>query len=210
MGSLAVRDSLGPVNPAQMILEARSGSGSTLGALLELYRNYLRLLARAEIGRQLQGKVDPSDLIQETFLDAQLAFPRFAGGDEPQFVRWLRRILATKVANLVRRYRGTRARDVLLEEDIASGFDRSSCASAALAASIASPSQQAARREQSVLLADAIARLPEHYREAIILRHFEGLTFPQIAAAMGRSEDSVEKLWIRALGMLRTAFGGDG
>ena len=70
-----------------------------------------------------------------------------------------------------------------------------------------SPSRQAVSREQGVLLADALAKLPEHYRDVLILRHFEGLTFPEIAQRMERSLDSVEKLWMRALVQLRPLIG---
>src|SRR5438045_1157805 len=66
-----------------------------------------------------------------------------------------------------------------------------------------SPSQQASRREQSVLLAEALARLPPEWRELLILRHLEGLTFPEVAQRMGRTVDSVKKLWPRALANLR-------
>ena len=69
-----------------------------------------------------------------------------------------------------------------------------------------SPSHQAARRELAVLLADALQRLPEDYRETIVLRHLEGLTFPEVAGRMGRTEDSVKKLWARALARLRRAL----
>ena len=71
------------------------------------------------------------------------------------------------------------------------------------------PSQRASRREQAVLLADALSLLPDDYREVIILRHLEGLTFPEVAARMGRSLDSVEKLWVRALARVRTALGDE-
>jgi RNA polymerase sigma-70 factor (ECF subfamily) len=71
-----------------------------------------------------------------------------------------------------------------------------------------SPSHQAARREQAVLLADALEKLPEDYREALILRHLEGLTFPEVSQRMGRSLDSVEKLWVRGLAQLRRVMGG--
>src|SRR5689334_15456835 len=114
------------VNPDQLILDAKTGREPALGALLELYRNYLRLLAQIEIGRRLQGRLDASDLVQETFLDAHRQFAQFHGSSEPQLVRWLRQILAGKVANLVRHYFGTQGRDVRLEEDLTAGFDNSS------------------------------------------------------------------------------------
>jgi len=66
-----------------------------------------------------------------------------------------------------------------------------------------SPSQQAIRREQSVLLADALAKLPEDYRDVLVFRHLEGLSFPEIGRRMERSVDSVEKLWVRGLARLR-------
>ena len=69
------------------------------------------------------------------------------------------------------------------------------------------PSQQAARREQAVLLADALDRLPQDYREVIILRHLEGLTFPEVARRLDRTLDSVEKLWARGLARLRRSLG---
>lgn len=191
-----------------MIAEAKAGNVAVLGSLLDLYSNYLHLLARMAIGRRLQGKLDPVDLVQETFLEAHKNFGRFQGSDEPQLVGWMRQILAAKVANLVRHYFGTQGRDVRLEKDLAIELDNSSHAFAQdLVASLTSPSQQAMRREQAVRLADALKKLPEDYGEVIILRHLEGLTFPEVAARMERSLDSVEKLWLRALAKLRTVFG---
>src|SRR5207244_6997370 len=130
------------------------------------------------IDRRLQGKVAPSDLVQETFLEAHRDFGQFRGGTEKELMAWLRQILVTNFANLVRRYRGTRARDVGLERDLAWELGRSSEAlDGALLARETSPSQQATRREQAVLLADALGRLPADHREALILRHLEGLSF---------------------------------
>jgi RNA polymerase sigma-70 factor (ECF subfamily) len=197
------------LHPDELILDAKQGDGKALGALLELYRNYLRLLARVEIGRRLQGKLDASDLVQETFTEAHRNFSLFRGTQEPQLVQWLRRILAAKTSNLVRHYFGTKGRDIRMEQDLAASIDDSSRAMGEnLAASIASPSQAASQREQAVLLADALSRLPEDYRDAIVLRNIEGLTFPEVAKRMGRSQDSVEKLWLRALAKLRQEFGG--
>src|SRR5438046_9981622 len=99
-------------NPGQMIVEAKEGGDAVLGPLLELYRNYLRLLARIEVGRRLQGKLDASDIVQETFLEAHRNFGGFRGTAEPQFVAWLRQILAAKVANLVRHAFGHQQPDI--------------------------------------------------------------------------------------------------
>ena len=70
-----------------------------------------------------------------------------------------------------------------------------------------SPSEQAVRNEQAVLLADALGRLPDDYREVLVFRHFEGLRFAEIARIMDRSVDSVEKLWVRGLNRLRGIMG---
>jgi RNA polymerase sigma-70 factor (ECF subfamily) len=196
-------------DPEQLLRAARDGDTTVLGQLLERYRNYLSLLARVQIGQRLQGKADELDLVQETFLEAHKNFHRFQGTSEPQFAAWLRQILAANMANLLRRYLGTQGRDIRLERDIAHAFDQSSMAlDRAFVAAESSPSQQASRREQSVLLADALSELPADYREALVLRHLEGLTFPQVAERMGRSVDSVEKLWLRGITRLRKAVEG--
>jgi RNA polymerase sigma-70 factor, ECF subfamily len=193
----------------QLLSLARSGSDPARGQLLEQYRNYLGLLARLQIGRRLQGKVDPGDMVQETFLEAHRQFGRFRGDSELELTAWLRAILAGVLSHLVRRYFGTQGRDVRLERELADDLDQSSrFMDHGLAAQESSPSQRASRREQAVLLADSLNQLPPDYREVLILRHLEGLTFPEIAARMGRSVDSVEKLWVRALPRLRRVLGG--
>ena len=197
------------VDPEVLLREARAGDAATLGRLLELYRRYLALLARVQIGHRLQGKVDASDIVQETFLEAHRNFPRFRGTSEGELVRWLRQILAANLADLLRRYLGAQGRDVRLEREIEDAFDRSSVLlDRGLVAQQSSPSQQAARREQAVLLADALDQLPDDYRDVLVLRHLEGLTFPQVSSRMGRSLDSVEKLWMRGLARLRQIMGG--
>lgn len=191
----------------QLLREARSGNQASLGSLLELYRGYLGVLARVEIGRRLQGKADASDLVQEAFLEAHRNFGRFEGTTEGQFLNWVRQILAARVANLVRHYVGTQGRDVRLEQDLAAHLDQSSrLLDAGLVAATSTPSQLASGREQAVLLADALARLPDEYRDVIVLRHLEGLTFPEVASRMDKSQDSVEKLWVRGLARLRQLF----
>lgn len=189
--------------------QARAGDSQALGQLLESYRAYLTLLARVQIGRRLQGKVDAADVVQDAFLGAYRDFGQFRGATEKEFLGWLRQILAYVLANLVRYYQGTQRRDVRLERQLAIELDQSSHAlDRGLVAEQSSPSQQAARREQSVLLAEALARLPETWRDLLVLRHLEGLTFPEVARRLGRTLDSVKKQWPRALASLRRVMEG--
>lgn len=183
---------------------ARAGDVEALGRLLDGYRNYLTLLARLQVGRRLRGKVDATDVVQETYLEAHRDFARFRGTSERELIAWLRQILATNFANLVRHFHGTRRRDPRLERALGAELDQTGQRlDGALVAAQSSPSQQAARRERAVILADALERLPVDYREAIVLRQLEGLAFPEVARRMGRSEESVKKLWARGLARLR-------
>jgi RNA polymerase sigma-70 factor (ECF subfamily) len=122
---------------------------------------------------------------------------------------WLRQILAWNVANLVRHYCRAQARNVHLEQELADELEQSSQAwCLGLAAKQSSPSQRASRREEAVLLANALAQLPADYSRVIVLRHLQGLPFAEVAGRMERSVDSVEKLWVRALAQLRRLLGG--
>ncbi len=197
-------------DPEELIAEAKTSAGLMLGDLFARYTNYLTLLARVQIGRRLQGKLDPSDVVQETFLQAHSHFADFRGSSEAEFTAWLRRILACVLSNVVQHYLGTRARDPRMEREIEAVLGQSSVElGRQLAASDTSPSEAASRREQAVLLADAIGMLPPDYREVILLRFAEGLPFAQVAQRMGRTLSSVEKLWLRAIGRLRQTMGAD-
>jgi len=195
-------------DPEQLLARARREGGPALGELLELYRHYLYLLALAQIGWRLQSRLDASDVVQETFLAAHRDFARFRGMTEAELVAWLRQVLAARLADQVRRHLRARRRDARLERRLADELDRSSQAlERQLAARQSTPSNQAARRERAVLLAGALQALPADYQEVIVLRHLEGLSFAEVAGRMGRSVDSVEKLWVRALARLRRALG---
>jgi RNA polymerase sigma-70 factor (ECF subfamily) len=195
-------------DPEQLLARARREGSHALGELLELYRHYLYLLARAEIGRRLQSRLDPSDLVQETFLAAHRDFARFRGTTEAELVAWLRQVLAARLADQVRRHLKAKRRDARLERRLADEMGQSSQdLENQLASRQSTPSHQAAQRERAVLLAEALKALPADYEEVIVLRHLEGLSFAEVAERMGRSVDSVEKLWVRALARLRRALG---
>jgi RNA polymerase sigma-70 factor (ECF subfamily) len=185
--------------PDRLIAEARRGDEAVRGELLELYRNYLRLVARSLIGGALRVQLDPSDLVQETFLKAHRDFGQFAGGTERELVAWLRQILVRSLANQAKHHR-RQARDQQRQESLDDLLEQSSRPlELALAARAPSPSEAASRREQSVLLADAVDRLPADYHEAFVLRTLEHVPFEEIAVRMGRTTGAVRMLWARAV-----------
>jgi RNA polymerase sigma-70 factor (ECF subfamily) len=191
-------------DPETLLARVREVGASELGALLEVYRQYLALLVRIQIGKKLRAKLDVEDVVQEAFLEAHRAFGRFRGATTGEFLAWLRQITAGVLANQVRHYYGTKRRDIRLERSLADSLDRSSAVlDGGLIAGDTSPSHHATRREMAVRLADALAGLPENYREVIILRQLEDLPFPEVARRMGRTVDSVKNLWVRALARLR-------
>lgn len=191
----------------RLLTEAQQGDDDAFGRLLEQYRSYLMLLARLQIGQQLRTKEDPSDVVQDTFLEAHRAFPQFRGRTEAELTAWLRQILARVLAKLARKYQ-TGKRNVDMERQLNERFNRSSQAmERALASYGSSPSQRAHQREQAVVLAIALECLPEDYRQVLLLRHFEDLGLREIAERMGRTQESVKKLWARAVPRLRRLLG---
>jgi len=191
----------------QCVRQARRGDERALGRLLEQYRAYLLFLARFQISQRLNGKVDASDIVQETFCEAGRDFGQFLGHSEDELTAWLRRILARNLADQARRFHGTQCRDVRLERRLADALDASSVAlDRGLLARESSPSDKAARREQAVLVANALARLPAHYQEVLVLRHLKDLSCAEIARRQDKTVDSVKCLWARALAKLRQCF----
>jgi RNA polymerase sigma-70 factor (ECF subfamily) len=189
-----------------LIRVARAGDHHAIGQLLNLYRDYLKLLARVHVSRRLRRKVNASDVVQDLMLQAHQAFPRFRGNTEGELLAWLRQILATCLAKNVRHYQATQRRNVNVERELEQELDNTSRDLDANLIQHDTPSQSAAQREQGVLLANALAELPEDYREAIVLRYLEGRSFPEIAVQMDRSVDSVRKLWTRGLARLKQAM----
>lgn len=193
------------------LLEAlRNGDDAAQGAILLRYEPWLKLLARLQIDTRFQGKFSESDIVQQTLLEACRDLPAFRGATEAELLGWLRQILAHVLAHEIRRYRGTAQRDLDREVSLEAALAQSSQRlGEMLADSGPSPSVRAADREQEVLLADVLAKLPDDYREVIILRNLEGLSHEEVARRMGRGTGAVRMLWVRALSKLRTALSGE-
>jgi RNA polymerase sigma-70 factor (ECF subfamily) len=191
-----------------LIAAARDGDRSALGELLESYRVYLMLMARVEIDPRLRAKVAPSDVVQDTFVHAERGFADFRGDNEAQLVGWLRRILANQLAMHIRSFT-TQRRDIHLEVRLEDSLNRSSQALAAcIIDSGSSPSCRVEKREQAVVVANALASLPSVVRQVLILRHVENHTFPDIARRMDRPLENVKSLWRRGIIQLRNAVLG--
>jgi len=183
---------------AQWLAAARAGSREALGQVLEAARQYLLSIARQEFDPDLRAKNSPSDVVQETFVEAQRDFGQFQGDTEAELLAWLRQLLLHRVGKLRRRYRDTQKRR--LAREVALGGDDSTDGPAGgLAANTLSPSGQAMEHEEDQALREALGRLPEDYRRVITLRYQEQLPFEQIGELLQRSPDAARKLWARAV-----------
>jgi RNA polymerase sigma-70 factor (ECF subfamily) len=182
------------------------------GRRLEEYRDYLRLLARAQLGPRLQAKLDASDVAQQAILQAHQARGQFRGTTEAERLAWLRAILANVLAAAARRFEA-RGRDVGRERSLEADLDLSSSRLECLfAADQTSPSQRAVRGEELLRLAAALTRLPDDQRQVVELHHLKGLPVAEVAAQMGRTRPAVVGLLFRGLKTLRRLLrdGGEG
>jgi RNA polymerase sigma-70 factor (ECF subfamily) len=171
---------------------------------LERFRSWLGLLARLQVEPRLRAKLDASDVVQQTMLEAVRGWPNFRGGTEAELAAWLRQILARVLLHERRRFGGAQRRDLGREVSLEQALAESSRRLGDLfAAPDTSPSERAGRHELELRLADAMARLPADYAEVILLRNIDGLSHDEIARRMGRGSGAVRMLWVRALARLR-------
>jgi RNA polymerase sigma-70 factor (ECF subfamily) len=182
---------------AGQLAAAREGSQAALGVLFESCRNYLLMIANRDLGCGIQAKIGASDLVQETFLQAQQIFARFDGASRTELAGWMAQILEFKLAQTQRRFIGTRMRDVKREESIRSVSDADVRDLRLLEQP--SPIDAAERAEELKTLEDALARLPADYRRAIELRNLQGQSFGEIGQAMNRTADAARSTFVRAV-----------
>lgn len=176
--------------------------------ILEPYRRYLMVLASVHLDPQLRGKLDPADIVQQVMARAVAAVSGLRSTEGPVVTAWLRAILASELADVAKHYNRDR-RDVTRERSIEGDLERSASGLGAwLASGHSSPSHRAARNEDVLRLADALAELPDNVREAVVLKHCQGWTMQQIADRMNKTVPAVASLLRRGLEQLRTSLNG--
>src|SRR5262245_22868643 len=195
------------LDAARWLAAARAGSLEAMGETLEQCRDYLLLIARQELNPALQAKGGASDLVQETFLEAQRDFGQFQGETRAELLAWLRRLLLNNLANFARHYCDTDKRQVGREQPLASGTS-SADRGGGLPATLCSPSGQAIGREQAEAVQRALDGLPEDYRQVVLLRYREERSFEEIGRIMGRTANAIRKLWLRAVERLKDELKG--
>jgi RNA polymerase sigma-70 factor (ECF subfamily) len=204
--------------PIELLTKARAGETEALGELCALYRNYLRMVVRTGLGPRLRERVELSDVVQEALVEVVRQFPQFTGQNEAALVGWLRRLVGQKLADLGRYHsRAKRAGASTALPLDAAGLDagggyrpgeESGRLLDMLSLSQTSPSQAASRREQTVLLADALAALPEGEADVLWLYATESLSFEAIGQRMGLSRKSVRGIYARGLKHMKRSLEG--
>lgn len=188
---------------SELLAQARAGDASAFNQLFGACRNYLSLLAQGQVESHLQAKVDPSDLVQQTLLEAYDGFANFHGRSEAEWLAWLRGILAHNALDCIRHYQGEKRR--VRREVSPAGVPQDSSAKGLFepADTGETPSAQLIRRERELQVADAVARLDPDQRTVVILRNLQRLPFEEVAQRMGRSRAAAQMLWMRAIRKLQ-------
>ncbi|MFO0871934.1 MAG: sigma-70 family RNA polymerase sigma factor [Pirellulales bacterium] len=169
---------------------------------IEQYRSYLLLLARIQLDARARHKVEASDVVQHTLLEAHAQRQQFSG-DEEGFAAWLRTALANNIRDALRRVRRQK-RDVSRERSLEAALEQSSARLGdCLVAAQSSPSRQAVRNEELLRLSDALLALPDAQREAVMLHHLQGWKLGEVAEHLGRTDAAVAGLLHRGLRRLR-------
>jgi len=193
---------------AGLLDRARKGDAAARDRLFAMCRNYLGIVARAHVESWLQAKVDASDLVQQTMLEAHRDFTRFHGATEGEWLAWLRQIVSHNAADFIRQYYKTAKRQAGREVRLGHADNSSVLGLSGIAGTDETPSQQLLRKERELYMADALAQLSEDHREVIILRNLQRLPFDEVAQRMNRSRPAAQMLWMRAIQKLQEAMAG--
>lgn len=193
----------------ELVGRVREGDARALAALFAGYRSRLRLMVRLRLDRRLQGRVDPSDVLQDAFLDITQRLSEYVAQPEMPFYLWLRLLTGQRLLALHRRHLGAQMRDAGQEVSLYRGaLPQASSASLAaqLLGRLTSPTQAAVRAELQIKLQEALNELDPIDREILTLRHFEDLTNNETAALLGLQKAAASNRYVRALKRLKAVL----
>ncbi|WP_197524964.1 sigma-70 family RNA polymerase sigma factor [Botrimarina hoheduenensis] len=196
--------------PTQLLARAREGSEGSLGRLMQLHADYLKLVVSAQLDDRLRARVSSSDVVQETFFEAHRDFPAFRGASPEEFLGWIRRILMNNLLRAIELHVKAAKRDIRREVSLDRTGAKGDWSSGGQAPQLPhggeTPSACFERRENARTLTELLDTLPDDYREVLRLRHQEGLDFQEIGDRMGRTAGAVRMLWLRGVRRLRTLY----
>ena len=194
-----------PPSPSQVFRQvelATQGDQQAWAELLNAHRARLRRMVALRLDPRLQGRVDPSDVIQEAYLDASRRLPEFRDDPEVPFYLWLRFLVGQRMVDEHRRHLGRSARDVGREVSLYRGaMPQASTAmlAAQLLGKLTSPSDAAIRAERKVRLQEALNAMEPIDREIVILRNYERMTNGEAARVLNLDKSAASKRYIRAI-----------
>lgn len=170
------------------------------------FRPYLQLLARVSWDRRLQNKFDPSDLVQQTLLQAHKGLDEFRGENDEALAAWLRQILANVLLEQQRHF-GRDKRQASRERSIEDVLSESSRRIASFASREPSPSERIEFNERALQIAAAMENLPKDQLDVLVLHYWQGFSVPEISELLNRTEAAIGGLVHRGLRNLRTGLG---
>jgi RNA polymerase sigma-70 factor (ECF subfamily) len=190
----------------ELLSRAAAGDAKALAELFDRYRERLRQMVRLRLDRRLYGRLDPSDVLQETYLALAKRFPEYAAKPELPFFLWLRWLTGQKLIYLHRHHLGTKMRDAGQEVSLYRGAlpqASSESLAAQLLGKLTSPSRAAIRAETQIRIQEAINSMDPMDREVLALRHFEMLSNEETAKVLGISNKAASNRYVRALERLK-------
>lgn len=190
----------------ELLRRAKAGDKPALGMLFARYRDRLRKMVQLRLDRRLAGRMDPSDVLQESYLDVARRFPEYAAAPAVSFYVWLRALTGQRLIDLHRQHLGAKMRDAGREISLYRGaLPQASSASLAqqLLAGLTSPTQAAIRAEMQLKLQDALNGMDPIDREVVVLRHFEELNNLETAAVLGIEPSAASNRYLRAIRRLK-------
>ena len=185
-----------------LLQQAREGDEQALGIVLQQYRDYLRNLAQQSLDGPMGARLDPSDIVQQTCLSAIRFFPKFQGDEPAEFLAWLAQIQKRNLHDVIRTHVLSQKRSIGKEQSFETPV-------VVIDQQASSPSQRLMLNEKSVRLTKAVESLPEDQREAVRLRHLEGLSLAEMGERLNRSERAVAALLNRGIANLRSRLRDD-